>query len=758
MLGTRVVRKEDPRLLTEGGLYVDDIAPTEALHATFVRSVMPHAKILGIDTAEALAMPGVVAVFTAADLDQAEVPPSMPFLNQEMTRTWLATDRVRYVGESVAVIISETRNAGVDATEMIIVDYEPLDAVIDMHEAAKEVTLLYPEVGTNTIFGFPAETDGMFDDCEVVVDLTFKNPRMSVAAMEPRGAVSEWSSEDGGEPRLTHWACTQFPHNTRDGLAQGLGLEPDRVRVITPDVGGGFGGKNATYHEDFLVAVIARQLDKPVRWTETRSESMLNLAHGRACEFAARIGGSRDGNITAYNFHVIQDGGAYPAVGSVLPMFHKIMACGVYDMDNVQVSAQSVVTNSTPVGAYRGAGRPEATHAIERMVDAFAREIEMDPAEVRRKNFVAPGDFPRTTLTGADMDSGEYEKALDKVIEAADYAGLRAEQEQRRSDPSAKLLGLGWSTYVEITNPVNAPEFGSVELRPDGTMVVLTGSSSHGQGHRTAFSQVVSTLTGLPIDKIEVHHGDTDEVARGGGTGGSRSLQVGGTAIHQSTEKVIDMALEQAATILEANPDDLSLDTESGSFAVVGTPAKAVSWAEVAEHVDAAQQPGLQAESDFQPESPTFPFGAHLSVVEVDRDTGQVTVLRHVACDDAGLLVNPMIVDGQVHGGVAAGIAQAVMEEFVYDEDGNPQTGNFMDYGILSAAELPSFERLEMETPTDRNPLGVKGIGEAGTIGATPAVQNAVIDALAHLGVRHVDIPTTPMNVWQAMQDAGSTN
>ncbi|MEM9562419.1 MAG: xanthine dehydrogenase family protein molybdopterin-binding subunit [Actinomycetota bacterium] len=756
MIGTRVVRREDPELLTVGGSYVDDLAPADALHATFVRSVMAHADLTGVDTAEAAAMPGVVAVLTAADLGLELKPPAMPMFNQAMTRSWLAIDRVRYVGELVAVVLSETREAGVDAAEAVVIDYEPLDVVATTEQALADETVLFPEAGTNTVTGFPPGDEDVLTDGEVVVELSFRNHRLTAAPIEPRAALARWEDDPveeggGGEPRLTQWSSTQFPHTTRDNLAGAIGVDADRIRVITPDVGGGFGAKNGAYPEDIVVALAARHLGRPVRWCETRSENMVGMVHGRAQEYRAALAGTSDGTITGYQLHVIQDAGGYPAIGAVLPMLTRMMASGVYDIPKVAFSSTSVVTNTAPVGAYRGAGRPEATHAIERMIDLFATEIGMDPAEVRRRNFLAPEAFPLTTPTGAAMDTGEYAKALDMVIDAADYAGLRAEQEARRSDPSRPLLGLGWSTYVEITNPMSSNEYGSIQVRPDGSALILTGSSAHGQGHHTTFAQLASGVTGIPIDRIEVRHGDTDEVPRGGGTGGSRSLQLGGSAVTQASDAVVDEARQIAAELLEANPDDVRLDPTTGSFSVVGTPAVSTSWSEVASRHHEQSGNDLKAEVDFEPEGATFPFGAHLSIVEVDRDTGAVTPVRHVACDDAGVLVNPMIVDGQVHGGTASGIAHVLMEEFAYDADGNPQTANFMDYGIASAAELPSFERIPMETPTPRNPLGAKGIGESGSIGAAPAVHNAVVDAVAHLGVRHVEMPTTPQRVWQAM-------
>jgi carbon-monoxide dehydrogenase large subunit len=676
----------------------------------------------------------------------------MPMLNQEMLRTRLATDRVRYVGEPIAVVIANSLTEGIDAAGMVFVDYEPLEAVVSASDALAGETLLFPETGTNVVFQVPVGSgDDFFDDCEVRVDLEFRNQRLAPCPLEPRATVARWDTDEHGVQHLTQWSTTQGAHDTRDGLAAATGVEAEQVRVICPDVGGGFGAKNGGYPEDIVAALVARRLDRPIRWAETRTESMLGLVHGRACEFTASIGGTRDGRVTNYKVHSLQDGGAYPEVGSVLPFITRIMATGVYDISNVDFAATSVVTNTVPVGAYRGAGRPEAAAAIERMMDAFAAEIGMDPVEVRRRNFIAPAAFPFDTPTGAQMDSGEYDKAITAVAEAADYAGLRAEQERRRAADDEPWLGLGWSTYVEIANPMANPEFGSIEVRPDGSALVLTGSSSHGQGHHTAFAQVAADITGISFDRIEVRHGDTAEVARGGGTGGSKSLQVGGSAVFEASENVVEQAKQIAAEILEASAEDIVLDTATGQFSVAGTPVVSADWAAVASHHHDSAGEALLGEADFQPPGATFPFGAHLSVVEIDRDTGGVTILRHIACDDAGTMVNPLLVDGQVHGGVASGIAQALMEEFIYDDDGNPLTATFMDYGLVSAAELPSFERLPQETPTPRNPLGAKGIGESGTIGATPAVQNAVIDALAHLGVRHVDMPATSERVWQAI-------
>jgi len=683
ILGTRVLRVEDPELLTTGGRYVDDLAPPDALHATFIRSDMAHAILTGIDTSGAAAAPGVVAVYTAADLGLEPQPPGMAMLNQQMTRTWLAADRVRYVGEPYAVVVTETRETGVDAAESVFADLEPLPGVVSPVDALAGETLLHPAAGTNVAFAIPPTAgDDFFDDCEVTVSLRFRNHRLAPCPLEPRAAVARWDALPDGREHLTQWSSTQNAHGTRDTLAAAMAVDPDQVRVICPDVGGGFGAKNGGYPEDLIVALVARRLGRPVRWAETRSESMLGLVHGRGMDFDATIGGSRDGKLIAYRCHATQDGGAHAVIGSILPFIARTVACGVYHFERADFSADSVLTNTVPVGAYRGAGRPEAAAAVDRMVDRFAAKIGMDPIEVRRKNFVPPEAFPYTSPTGAAMDTGAYDAAVQAVMDHVDYPGLRAEQRRRRDDPSARLLGLGWSAYVEIANPLGNAEFGSVEVRPDGTALVLTGSSAHGQGHHTAFAQVASDVTGIPFDRIEVRHGDTDEVPRGGGTGGSKSLQIGGSAVLQAGEAVVARARDFAAELFEADPSDIVLDADRGTFSVVGTPALTVSWADVATRARAEEGFNLGADADFDPGAPTFPFGAHLSVVEVDRDTGEVTIVRHVCCDDAGTMVNPLLVEGQVHGGVASGIAQALVEEFHYDADGNPLTTNFMDYPL----------------------------------------------------------------------------
>ncbi|MCK4178094.1 xanthine dehydrogenase family protein molybdopterin-binding subunit [Aciditerrimonas ferrireducens] len=746
ILGNWVPRVEDPRLLTEGGRYVDDLRLEGAVHAHFVRAPLAHGEIRGIDVEEARRAPGVVAVLTAEDLGLGPLPVMGP---PPMARPPLATGRVRFAGEPVAVVVAETRAQAVDAAELVGVDLEPLPALVDPERALAGEVLLFPEAGTNVcgeVAPGPDDEAELFAGCDVVVRQRIVNQRLAPCPLEVRGAAAA-VGEDG---RLTLWMTTQHPHGDRDAVAAALGLEPSALRVVAPDVGGGFGSKIATYPEQIVVAALARRLGRPVRWTETRSESMLNLGHGRAQIQQVAIGGTRDGRVLALSLEVLQDAGAYPALGAFLPNLTRMMATGVYDVPKVRFRATSVVTTTTPVVAYRGAGRPEAAAAIERAMDLFAAEIGMDPAEVRRRNFVAPDRFPYTTRVGTTYDSGDYPGALTRLLDALDYPALRAEQARRRAEGSTRQLGIGLSTYVEVTGAVPGAELGAVEVRSDGTAVVRAGTFSHGQGHATAFAMLVADRLGIPLERIEFRQGDTDEVPRGMGTYGSRSLQSGGVAVVQAAEAVLAEARRLAAERLEANPEDIVADQQGRGLHVAGAPARTVGWDEVV----AAAGGRLVQEVDFAPPGPTFPFGAHAAVVEVDVETGAVRVVRMVAVDDAGTLLNPLLAAGQVHGGLAQGVAQALLEEFVYDDDGNPLTANLADYPMVSATELPSFERIVMETPTPLNELGAKGIGESGTIGSTPAVQNAVCDALAHLGVRHLDMPTRPERVWRALQDA----
>jgi carbon-monoxide dehydrogenase large subunit len=755
ILGNRVLRREDPKLLTSGGTYVGDLELPGALAVHFVRSTIAHGRIEAIDLSAAKAAPGVVGVFSHDDLGLPPMPPGMPFLNQAMTRPLLADGVVRYVGEAVVVIVAETPAAAADAAELVVIDYEPLPVAVDPLDALTDTVLLYPELGTNNCFALQfGHDDTLFDGCEVVVRQRIINQRVAPCPLEPRAAAALVES-DG---RLMFYSSTQTAHGVRDTLATSLEMEPDRIHVITPDVGGGFGAKASVYAEDIVTAWCARKLVRPVRWNETRSESMLGLGHGRGQVQDVEIGGTRDGRILAYRIDVVQDSGAYPAIGAVLPFMTRTMATGVYDIARAECNSNSVVTNTVPTVAYRGAGRPEATAALERILDCYAAEIGMDPAEVRRKNLIAADAFPYTTPTGTDYDCGNYERAFDLALEMAGYDQLRADQRERRAAGGHRQLGIGLSSYVEITNGIPEGEYGAVEIRPNGKAIVRTGTSPHGQGHHTAWSMLVADQLGIAIDDIDVIHGDTDLVPRGVGTFGSRSLQVGGAAVNQAAIEVVDMAKALASELLEADAADVVLDKLSGAFHVAGTPAIAHSWGELAQASLDRHGAPLLAEVDFDSPGATYPFGTHVAVVEVDIDTGTVELIRHIAVDDAGRILNPLLAEGQVHGGIAQGAAQALLEEFSYDAAGNPLTGNFADYSIISAAELPSFETAFTETPTPRNPLGAKGIGESGTIGSTPAVHNAVVDAVAHLGVRHIDMATTPERVWLAIQAAGAAN
>ena len=749
ILGNRVLRREDPKFLTTGGVYADDLAGDGALWATYVRSTVAHARIEALDVEEARQRPGVVAVYTADDLDLPELPPAMPLLPAGMVRPLLAKGTVRFVGEAVAVVLTEERYQGEDAAEAVFVEYDPLPAVVNAEAALESSTHLFPEMGTNIAADLrvPADPD-FFADCEVTVTQRVMNQRLAPCPMEPRSGLASW----GDDGRLTQWACVQHPQAVREALCGFYGYAPEQVRVIAPDVGGGFGAKIGLYTEEMLLPWLAKRHERPVRWTETRSESMLALGHGRAQTQTFTIGGNRDGKVLAYRLEVIQDAGAYPAIGAILPFLTGMMAPGTYAIPKVVTSSVGVVTNTTPTVAYRGAGRPEATAAIERAMDMFAAEIGMDPAEVRRINLVPKDAFPHTTVAGATYDIGDYQKALELALDASGYQALRAEQARRRSEGGPKQMGIGVSTYVEITNGAGETgDFAAVEILPGGKARVYTGSSPHGQGHITAWSMIASEQLGIPMDDIEVIANDTDLVPVGGGTFGSRSLQSAGVAVHEASITLVDQARKVAADLLEANPDDVVLDKSSGSFHVAGTPAVGKSWSEVAE---AAGADGLKVEHSSAPPGPTFPFGSHVAVVEVDTETGEVRLERLVAVDDAGTILTPVLAEGQRHGGLAQGAAQALLEEVLYDEDGNPVTSNLADYAMISADVLPSFELIAMETPTPNNALGAKGIGESGTIGSTPAVQSAVVDALGHLGIRHVDMPASPQRVWNAIKEA----
>ena len=751
MIGQRVLRREDPRFLTGRGRYVDNLALPGACHATFVRSPLAHARIVGIDASGLDAIDGA-RVFTAVDVDLAPIAMSFPGVDTRMPRPVLAQDVVRFVGEIIAVVLTEERAEGVDAAELVHVDYDPLPVVVDAAEAARDEVLLFPEVGTNVCHRLAPEerNESLFEGCEVVVSGRVVSQRMAPAPLEPRASAAA-VGEDG---RLTAWLSTQTPHQDRAGLAAALGLEEEQVRVVGPDVGGGFGAKGLSA-EDRIIAWLALHTGRPVRWAETRAENMLAIGHARAQTMDFTLGGTRDGKLEAYRLEVLHEAGGYPWVGAFLPYLTRLMACGVYVIPSVEFHGLSVVTNTAPVTAFRGAGRPEAAQVIERAIDAYAAEIGLDAAEVRRRNFIGREDFPFTTAVGTQYDTGDYERALDLALEAVDYAGVREEQQRRRTSGDPRALGIGLSVYVEITNGFAEPEFGAVEITAEGEAILRTGSFQHGQGHETSYAMIVADRLGLPVESVQVVFGDTDEVERGGGTYGSKSLQIGGTVAGLAANEVVDRARRLAADELEANPGDVVLDLDGGRFHVVGAPSPSLTWAELAGRlVESGRLAELRVEQDFKPASGTFPFGAHVAVVEVDTETGAVELTRFVAADDAGTIISPILAEGQRHGGIASGAAQALHEEFVYDEHGNPLTANFLSYTFPSPAELPSFELVPMETPTPVNELGAKGIGESGTIGSTPAVLNAAVDALLPHGVRELQMPVSGESVWRALRQA----
>ena len=746
ILGNPVLRREDDALVRGQGRYVANVPLEAALHAHFVRSTVAHGTIESIEVDDARAMPGVVAVYTVADLGLDDRPVLMGFYPAEMKRPFLARDRVRFVGEPIAVVVAESPYLAADAAEMVWADIEPLPPVLGQSAALDGENLLFPDIGHNVAFRNSVEDPIDFSGYEVVVTEDVVNSRVAAVSIEPRVVAA--GIEDG---RLTCWASSQGAHNFRKSVTDLLGIEDEDLRVFVQDIGGGFGAKGVTSEEEVMVVHLARKLGRAVRWTETRTENLTGHVHGRAQEQKVTIAGTRDGDIQAYRLDVLQDCGAYPRFGAFLPEFTRQMASGVYDIERVEVEYISVVTTTTPVCAYRGAGRPEATAAIERAVDLFAAEIGMDPAEVRRRNLPGPEAFPFTNGTGTVYDSGEYEMVLDAVLEASNYADLRAEQQRRRAAGDIRQLGIGICTYVEITG-FGGSEYGEVSLQADGTVLAVTGSTPIGTGHHTTWAMIVADRLGVPLEAVTVFHGDTDRVPSGQLTGGSRSVQIAGSSMGDAADKLVALARDAAADMLEAAPDDVVLDRERGAFHVAGTPSASRSWAEIAGET---AEP-LVGHSDFVQAGATFPFGAHIAVVEVDTETGHTTVERIVAVDDAGIIINPLLAAGQIHGGLAQGIAQALLEEIRYDEDGNPQTSNLADYTAISMMEVPTYERSFTETSTPHNPLGAKGIGEAGSIGSTAAVQSAVVDALTPFGIRHLDMPLTPERIWSALQTSNA--
>jgi carbon-monoxide dehydrogenase large subunit len=749
-VGLPIRRVEDPALLQGQGTYIDNLKVPGMLEVAFVRSPVAHARIESVDTSDARTMPGVVAVHSGDDLD---VPGYFMFVNlrEDATRPSIAKDKVRFVGEIVAVVVAETRPQAVDAAERVVVDYDPLPVVTSAEAAlGPDAPLLFEDLGTNALLGLrePPGHDPLAG-ADVVVRARIENQRLAPMPMEG-GAVAVVPGDDGlGHKVTAHLAC-QMPHMTRMLASNMLGIAMDELRVIAPHVGGSFGAKHWS-PESQIVMVLARALDRPVRWVEARSENLVGMTHGRGQVQFAELGLKRDGTIVGLRVRVVADTGAYPTFGGTLAMGGtRTMSPGVYKIPHVRFEVSVATTNSTPMGAYRGAGRPEASALIERMVDLAADELAIDPVELRRRNFIPSDEFPYTNAMGASYDTGDYDAALSKALDLAGYDELRVEQEARRARGDAKLLGVGVCVYVEVTGSAGS-EYSALDVHTDGTFTLRAGTSAHGQGHGTTYSQIVAGELGIPIDDITFVQSDTALVPRGNGTGGSRSLQQGGSSVLQTSHLMRDKVRELAAELLEASTDDIVF--EHGRVGVAGVPASALTWAELATKAEDRGDP-LSIEHDFTAGGASYPFGAHVSVVEVDADTGKVVPLRHVAVDDCGRMVNPLLVDGQVHGGLASGIAQALWEQFVYDDDGNPLTSTLAEYAMPSAAELPSFETAHTETPSPMNPLGAKGIGESATVGSTPAVQNAVVDALSHLGVRHLDMPLTPEKVWRAIRDA----
>lgn len=737
--------------MTGAATFLADVPAPGALHAVFVRSAVAHGELRSIDVRDALDQPAVVAVFTAGDLDLADIPEwprAGASARPELARPCLATDRVRFVGEPLAVVVARTEAEAVDAAERVVVDIDPLPAVVDPLDALEPgAPLLFPDLGTNLVLSVPGDREvgppDALDGSEVVVRARFVNQRVAPVPMEVNGTLAR----PGPDGTIECVVSAQAPFTVRAGIARALGTTEDRIWVRTPDVGGGFGAKGGVYPEQIVVAAIAARLGQAVRHTETRSENLVAMSHGRGQVQDVALGARRDGTIVGLEVRTVTDVGAYCWRGTIPFRTARLMASGVYRIPRLVVTSLGVVTNTTPLGPYRGAGRPEATAMLERAMDLLAAELGMDPADVRRANLIGPDEFPYGTPTGASYDSGDYPAALDAALRVAGYDELRREQRARRESGDHRQLGVGLSTFVEISGA--GSEYASVTVDGDGGVVVTTGASPHGQGHETALSALAASVLGVPADTVTVVHSDTRAVPRGTGTFGSRSGQLAGNAVYRSAEAVVLRAREVAAELLEAAPDDVVM--AEGSFAVAGVPAKRISWAQLA----ASEPEGrLQAEDDFTQDEGTYPFGAHVAVVEVDMDTGRVELLRLVAVDDCGTVLHPAIVEGQVHGGIAQGVAQALYEEVRYDDQGNPVTANLADYGIPSAADLPSFELDHTVTPSPRNPLGMKGVGESGTVGSTAAVQNAVVDALRPFGVWHLDMPCTPERVWQALRDA----
>ena len=754
ILGATVKRAEDPRFITGAGNYLDDMSVEGALWAVMVRSPIAHGTITSIDTGVAEAMDGVVGVFTAGDLNLGPMTVAAPGATEETRRPLLAADRVRFVGDLVAVVVAETATQAMDAAETVWPDFDLLPAVSTTIAAtAQDAPLLFPELGTNVLLQGSLESSGeALADADAVVELHLVNQRVAAVPLESNNALAI-PRPDGG---VDLWVGSQSVHGARNVISKTLGLDRDLLHVKVPDMGGGFGAKISPYPEQVLVVALAMRLGRPVRWQETRNENMLSMSHGRAQHHRMKLGAKSDGTITGLSWHVIQDAGAYPLYGAYLAAFTQRMASGSYRIPKIDFTWQAVATNTTPTDAYRGAGRPEATMTLERAIDLLAAQLDMDPAQVRRINLIPADAFPYTSATGERYDTGNYVAALELALETADYQTLRSEQQERRQNGDRHQIGIGLSTYVEVTAPGGRKDWGRVEVTPD-EVVVYSGASSHGHSHETTFAQLAARKLGVSFERVRFVQADTDVIRSGGGTMGSRSMQMAGSAVHRSAEAIVEKARRIFAHNFEAALEDVT-QFEDGRIGVRGMPDTSLDVFALAElaaepsNLPPETEPGLFAEDRWVQDEATVPFGTHISVVEVDTETGDVTVVRHVACDDCGTIFNRMVVDGQVEGGVAQGVGQALWEGVRYDVDANPITTNLTTYLLPTAGVLPLIEIRHTETSTDQNPLGAKGIGEAGTIGSGPAVVNAIHDALAPFGVRHIDMPLTPARIWSALQ------
>ncbi len=781
VVGTRMRRKEDPALLTGESRFVDDLKIPGALHMAVVRSPAAHARIRSVDVSGALGQPDVVAAFTGADLRDewaGPMPCAWPVTADMKNPAHLpvAVDKVCYVGDAVAVVLAETDNAAKDAAETVVVDLEELPPVLDLNDALSDRVVIHDALGTNKSYTWelspdPAAVERAFAEAAHTVDETYLQQRLIPAAMEPRGVVAVPEPFGGS---FTVYSATQIPHILRVMMALTTGISETSLRVVAPSVGGGFGSKLNVYAEELLCLALARRLKRPVRWTEERSENSQATIHGRGQIQHIELAADVEGHITAVRVNLLADMGAYlQLVTPGIPLLGAFIYPGVYDVGAYSFSCTSVFTTKTPTDAYRGAGRPEATYAIERAIDALARQVGVDPAEIRRRNFVPPDKFPYNSIGGLVYDSGDYEPALAKALELVGYEDLRADQRRRRDAGSTKHLGIGLSSYMEMCGlaPSRALaslnytaggwESATVRVLPTNKIQVVTGTSPHGQGHETSWSMIVADKLGVSPDDVEVLHSDTSISPHGMDTYGSRSLSVGGTAVWLAADKVIAKARAIAAHQLEAAEEDVEFS--AGTFSVRGSPDRAMPLAGVAfeaftaHNLPDGMEPNLEATSHFDPPNFTFPFGTHICVVEVDEETGRVDLQKYVAVDDCGNQVNPLIVEGQIHGGIVQGIGQALFEEAVYDADGNLVTSTLADYMVPTAAEFPSFILDHTVTPSPSNPMGVKGVGEAGTIAAAPAVINAIVDALTPFGVTDIDMPASPLRVWQAInQSRGS--